>query len=157
MKKKIIPFLLLIISLGLITSGCFLEFIDEFKLDKNFTIQIEKEIAKSYEYITKDMNNLHASMVEMNDFFALYYKDVDDSKDYYKNKLDTIKESINIINNEIDKTNEICNKSVDRNSKDKCNSLKANKEIINSSLKELETTYNEFIDNHNKWLLALAN
>ena len=157
MKRKVIPFLLLIISLGLISSGCFLGFLDGFKLDKSITIKIEKEIAKSYKDITKNMNNLHASMIEMNDFFALYYKDVDDNKNYYSTKLAEIKENIIKINNEIDNTNNICSKSVDKTSRDKCISLQNNKIAINNSLEKLEKTYNEFINNHDKWLLALAN
>ena len=156
MKRKVIPFILLIISLGLISSGCFLGFLDGFKLDKSITLGIEKEIARSYSSITKEMNNLHASMIEMNDFFGLYYKDVNDKKEYYQEKLDTIKKDITIIDNEIENTNNICSKSVDKNSKDMCNSLRENKKAIENSLEKLEDTYNKFIDNHNEWLLALA-
>ena len=156
MKRKVIPFLLMIIALGLISSGCFLGFLDDFKLDKNIAIKIKKEIAASYTTITKDMNNLHTSMIEMNDFFGLYYNDVNDKKDYYQEKLDEIKNDINIIDKEIENTENICNKSVDKDSKDKCNSLKENKKAIENNLKKLESTYNEFIDNHDKLLLALA-
>ena len=156
MKRKVIPFLLMIIALGLISSGCILGFWDEFKLDKNITLGIEKEIAASYNSITKKMNNLHTSMTEMNDFFGLYYKDVEDKKDYYEEKLDEIRKEIKSIDDSIEKTNEICSKKVDKNSKDKCNSLRENKEAIKNSLDKLEKTYNEFIENHEKWLLALA-
>lgn len=156
MKRKVIPYLLLIISLGLISSGCFLGFLDNFNLDKSITIKIKNKIAASYSKITKDMNSLHASMIEMNDFFGLYYNDVGDKKNYYEEKLNNIKNEIALIDNNIEKATNICNKSVDKNSINKCNSLIKNKKIINDNLKKLEKTYKEFIENHNKWLLALA-
>ena len=156
MKRNKLSIFLTILSFTLVSSGVFIGMVDNFKLDKRNTIEIENKINDSYNQITHKMDNLHTSMIEMQDFFALYYENIDSNKNEYDNKLNNIKLLKNDINSEVMDLNDLCSITINNNTKRKCESIYSNNKIINNNYKELEENYNKFLKKHNEWLLAYA-
>ena len=157
MKRNKLSIFLTILSFTLVSSGVFIGMVDNFKLDKRNTIEIENKINDSYNQITSKMDSLHTSMIEMQDFFALYYENIDSNKNEYDNKLNNIKLLKNDINSEVMDLNDLCSITINNNTKRKCESIYSKNKIINNNYKELEENYDKFLKKHNEWLLAYAN
>lgn len=157
MNYKIISGILTLLSLTLISTGCFLNVIEGFDDDFNNTSEINKKISMEYSQITSDMNNLNTDMKKMKSFFSLYYEEVNKNKEYYTNVLNEIKNTKNNLDKKINTTMEMCKKTINKDSKNICDSINKNIEKINKNYDNLNNKYDKFIKNHEEWLLAFEN
>ncbi len=156
MKGKILGGILMVIAIGFIFSGSSIEFLTGFQIDKHKTFLIEENIDTSYQKITSDMEKLRQSMTEMQPFFSLYYENVESEKAFYQQKLQEIKKELNEIDFEIQKVNDNCQLSVNKESKAKCKSLQDNRKTAQETYNQLETTYDEFLQQHDDWVKSVT-
>ncbi len=152
MKLKICGIILLIIATGLIFSGSSIQFLDTFKEDLYEMTKLEKNIDESYAKITEEMKDMHQSMMEMNNFFSLYYENIGENKEYYQDRFQKIKSQKEGIKKQVEKTEISCKETVNNISKEKCKSLKINNQKAQESYQNLEDSYEAFIEGHTEWL-----
>ena len=154
MKLKICGGIILCISLFLIFSGSSIQFLESFHKDREETLALNQTVDKYYVKISKDMEEIHQEMTDMKQFFSLYYENIEENKKQYEMKLSKIENRKKEMESNINLVEKSCKKVVNKESKEKCKSLQENKKMANESYDNLSKTYEEFIENHAKWLEA---
>jgi len=84
----------------------------------------------------------------------LSYENIEENKKQYEMKLSKIENRKKEMESNINLVEKSCKKVVNKESKEKCKSLQENKKMANESYDNLSKTYEEFIENHSKWLEA---
>lgn len=149
MKKVLVPFILLFLSITLIVSGFSLDFFYGYQEDKGESNTLSSAINYYYGIIQTDLEDIRLYMTSMNDFFDLYYDDALMKKDKYGSIMLEIDKLKNDIDFNYKSMSDICSKNVVQINKKKCDSMKDSYASFSTTYDLLLKTYNDFIEQCN--------
>jgi len=151
MKKKVLLYSLLLVSLAMIMSGCSLDFFIGYKQDKMDTLVLQDSIDMEYREICDLLRSLRSKSVLMQDFFDLYYEEIDEHQEYYYQIYQEIEEGSLQVSTLYQNFMEICKNVKDDTVQEKYKNVQENYKNFEVTYQSLKQTYQDFMEKYEQW------